>query len=247
MNRLGNTKNEVIERLQSQIISMQGIKKTAHNEAIDIGLGPIENAFPGRTFPIGAVHEFSSQCIENVASTNGFISGIIGRLMTKGGSCVWVCPKRTVYPPALKLFGINPDRIIFVETTSPKEILWTIEEALKCDAWASVVGEVSQLSFTDSRRLQLAVEQSNVTGFIHRINAKSENTVACVSRWKISRIGSNITRRMPGVGLPQWNVQLTKVRNGLPGSWNIGWTGERFQLIQQPAISVPSILKRKVG
>lgn len=40
-----------------------------------------------------------------------------------------------------------------------------MEEALKCGGLAAVVGEVQDISFTASRRLQLAVEQSGVTGF----------------------------------------------------------------------------------
>lgn len=247
MIQLANTKNEVIERLQREIISMQGFKKNADGQAIDTGLGPIESAFPGRCFPLGAVHEFTSHAREHVAATNAFIAGIIGRLMQKGGSCLWISNRRTVFPPALKLFGIDPDRIIFADPTKPKEALWTIEEALKCDALAAVVGELAELSFTDSRRLQLAVEQSHVTGFIHRVNARSENTVACVSRWQIKSLASTVKRHFPGVGLPRWHVQLTKVRNGLPGTWDIEWTGHRFQPVYTPTITQPAIHKLKVG
>lgn len=49
-----------------------------------------------------------------------------------------------------------------------KDSLWAIEEALKCNALIAVVGEITELTFNDSRRLQLAVEKSHVTGFIHR-------------------------------------------------------------------------------
>lgn len=247
MNQSVNAKSEIITSLQKEIISMQAYRKVADSVAIDTGLGPIEHAFPGRTFPLGAVHEFTSHAAEHVAATNGFIAGIIARLMAKNGSCLWISTKRTLFPPALKMFGIDPERIIFANPHKPKEALWTIEEALKCNGIAAVVGELAELSFTDSRRLQLAVEQSHVTGFIHRINARSENTVACVTRWRITPIVSNLDAHFPGVGLPRWNVQLTKVRNGLPGAWDIEWTGERFQLIDTPKITTPSILKRKAG
>jgi Uncharacterized conserved protein len=247
MNQLGSTRSEVVERLQRQIQSMQGIKKIADNEAIDTGLGPIERAFPNRTFPIGAIHEFTSPTIGNVAATNSFITGIIGLLMKKGGSCLWISTKRTIFPPALHLYGVDPERIIFADPTRLKDALWTIEEALKCEALTAVVGELSELSFTESRRLQLAVEQSHVTGFIHRINARSENTVACLTRWKIKPIASVTIDGFPGVGLPRWNVQLSKVRNGVPGIWDVEWTGERFQLANTPAIATPLILNRKVG
>ena len=40
---------------------------------------------------------------------------------------------RTIFPPALKSFGIAPDKIIFIDLKKEKEILWAMEEALKCD------------------------------------------------------------------------------------------------------------------
>jgi protein ImuA len=96
------------------------------------------------------------------------------------------------------------------------------------------VGEITELSFNDSRRLQLAVEKSRVTGFIHRFRPKSQNAVACVSRWKISSIASDLTD-MPGVGFSKWQVQLVKVRNGQPGSWQVQWSpkGLEYMSTQQ--------------
>src|SRR5690606_13935094 len=110
-------------------------------------------AFPNGIFPTGAIHEFISPGSEEAAATNGFISGIIGRLMQQKGTCLWISTKRTLFPPALKLFGIEPDRVIFIDLPRPKEALWAIEEALKCDALSAVVGELRELSFNESRRL----------------------------------------------------------------------------------------------
>jgi protein ImuA len=78
-----------------------------------------------------------------------------------------VSTTRTIFSPALKTFGIKPRRIIFVDLYQYKECLWAVEETLKCDALTAVVGELGELNFAESRRLQLAVERSNVTGFIH--------------------------------------------------------------------------------
>jgi protein ImuA len=84
------------------------------------------------------------------------------------------------------------------------------------------------LGFTESRRLQLAVEKSGVTGFIHRHNPKAESSSACTTRWKIRPTQSLSQDGLPGVTHAAWNVELLKVRNGLPGSWQIGWFGNRF-------------------
>jgi protein ImuA len=237
----------MVRQLQREVLSLQGGRRAADSQRLQTGLGPIEMAFPGRVFPMGAVHEFVSRSAADAAATSGFIAGLLGRLMQQQGACLWIGTKRTVFPPALKVFGIDPARIIFVDLYRQKDVLWAIEEALKCDALAAVVGEPGALSFTESRRLQLAVEQSRVTGFIHRVNARTDNTVACVTRWKITSIASITEDGMPGVGYPRWHVQLVKVRNGKPGTWQVEWSEEGFRNIPKKVFSIPEMQQLKAG
>ena len=100
---------------------------------------------------------------------------------------------------------------------------------MKCNGLAAVVCELQELSFTSSRRFQLAVEESAVTGFILRVNPRKLSTTACVTRWQISSLPSEATE-LPGVGFPNWNVELLKVRNGKPDSWQVEWAAGKFHL-----------------
>ena len=109
-----------------------------------------------------------------------------------------------------------------------KDVLWVTEEALKCSGIAAVICETRQLSFMDSRRLQLATEQSHVTGFILRKDAKVVNTTACAARWTVKPMRSKLRPGMPGVGFPRWQVDLLKVKNGQPGSWTLEWKRKQF-------------------
>lgn len=238
-------KHDIIQQLQKEVLSLQRRKGTTA-QRLNTGLWELEKAFPEKTFPLGAVHEFISNTKENAAATNGFMAGLISQLMQKNKTALWISTKRTLFPPALNIFGIDPERVIFIDLWKQKEVLWAIEEALKCNAVSAVIGELSELSFTESRRLQLAVEQSRVTGFIHRYNPRSENITACVTRWKIKPLASE-TGGMPGVGFPRWNVELLKVRNGKPGTWQIEWSAGNFRHITQRIFTIPEIQKRKIG
>jgi protein ImuA len=40
----------------------------------------------------------------------------------------------------------------------------------------------------------------------------------------------------PGIGFPKWQVDLMKVRNGKPGSWQVGWCDGKFELLKRPTI-----------
>jgi protein ImuA len=221
---------EIFSELQKEILVLQGFK-SASNTALDLGLGPIRHAFPNSTFPVGAVHEFLSSSVETGAATSGFISGLLSNLMGKKGTTMWISSSRTLFPPALKNFGIQPDRFVFIDLKKEKDVLWAMDEALKCGALTAVVGELRDIDFTASRRLQLAVEESQVTGFVLRNNPKPPNTTACVSRWKITSLPSETVDGLPGIGFPHWKVELLRIRNGKPGSWDVMWKKGKFHSV----------------
>ena len=239
-------KKEMAKKLQAKINEIQGLGKLS-SEPAKKGLAPFDAAFPDHVFPTGAIHEFISYEPAEAASTNGFISALVGKFMKTGGLCLWIGSERKVFPSGLKYFGIEPDRIVFINISKLKDVLWTIEEALKCEALTAVVGEIGELSFTDSRRLQLAVEHSGVSGFIHRYRPHTENAVACTTRWRITPLISTPYDGLPGVGHSSWDVQLLKVRNGRPNSWQISWSGGCFLSLVNREFSLSSLLERHTG
>jgi len=125
-------------------------------------------------------------------------------------------------------------------------MLWVMEEALKCEGLAAVICEIPELGFTASRRLQLAVEESQVTGFILRRNPKSINTTACITRWKITAAPSETENKMPGTGFPRWNVELLKVRNGKPGKWIVEFAGGKFRHVST-IVAIAQQLQQQTG
>ncbi len=245
---MSTTKHDILRQLQRDILSLQGFRPPSGEARIDMGLGPIISTFPNAVFPTGAIHEFISSGSETAAASAGFISGLTAALMRTGGACLWISTSRLIYPPALKQLGIEPDRVIFIDLKREKEIFWAMEEALACEGLAAVVGEVRELDFTTSRRLQLAVEKSRSTGFILRDRPRNLNPNATVARWKIQSIASETpVRGMPGVGFPRWSVELLRVKNGHPGKWQLEWAAGQFQFIYPYNLQLQPEGRRKAG
>ena len=238
-------KAHIISALQSDILRLQGFKPVSGTHG-DIGLGWMNHSFPNKTFPVGVVHEFISPGLEDNAATVGFISGLLSGLMADKGTVLWISASRTLFPPALKLFGVQPDRFICVDLNHEKDVLWALEEGLNCGAPNAVVCELKNLSFTESRRLQLAVEHSHVTGFIIRTKSRNLSTTACVSRWQITSLPGQIIDDLPGVGYPKWRVELLRMRNGKAGVWEIVWKEGRFYHVDNEQY-VPDFKTRKTG
>lgn len=230
------TKEEIIAKLRRDIISWEGFRPPQPDRTGGIGLGPLEKAFPNGVFPAATIHEFISECPEDTAVTGAFIGGLLSRLLESGGICLWISFSRRIYPPSMKFFGIDPDRIVFVDVPRVRDVLWVTEEVLKCDGVAAVVSETSTLSFMESRRLQLAVEKSQVTGFVLRKNVRQISNTACAVRWKVTARPSVLRPGMPGVGYPRWHVELLKVKNGTPGQWTFEWRGLDFVPVSEEQV-----------
>jgi protein ImuA len=142
------TKADIIAQLKKDILPFQGFKTSGKNNVVDATVGPIKNAFPQKSFPLAAIHEFISASKEESAATGGFVAAIIASLMQGGGATIWISGARNIFPPALKTFGIAPEKIIFINLKKEKDISWAMEEALKCKGLSAVIGEVTELSFT---------------------------------------------------------------------------------------------------
>ena len=223
------SKADIITQLKKSILPLEGFKYSA--QTASVGLGLIEKAFPNSSFPLGAIHEFICADMESAAATSGFISGILSSVMRRDGVSIWVSQSQKIFAPSLKCFGTQPDKIIFVNVPNQRDVLWCVEEALKCEGIAAVIGEINDFDFTASRRFQLAVEQSGVTGFIIRNAPHQLNITSSIARWQITSLPSISYNNMPGVSFPRWGITLLKARNGKPGSWEIEWAGKKFSHI----------------
>ena len=239
-------KVNIIKDLKYHILFLQGYKNSSAG-SLQINLGPINDSFPNGSFPLASTHEFIVGREEDASATKGFICHIVAELMKQKGICIWINSSANIFPPALKFFGVDPAKIVFINVKRQKEILWVMEEALKCEGLAAVVGEIAQINFTETRRLQLAVEKSRVTGFVIHTKRHNINTTACVSRWKISPVQSELKNNLPGVGSPRWQIELLKIRNGKPGSWKMEYSNGMIYEVENKKTNDAEMLKQKTA
>src|SRR6185503_5387281 len=148
-------KKDIISRLQKDILLWEGF--------VPPPAGAAEGVVSYRRYSRDALPTREQQ-----AATSGLLGGLLTALMRQGGPCLWISRDRRLFPPAMDGFEVEPDRMIFIDVGNEKDVLWAMEEALKCEGLAAVVAEVKEISFAQSRRLQLAVESSRVTGFLLR-------------------------------------------------------------------------------
>jgi protein ImuA len=147
-------KSDIIQRLQNEILPLQGYRSTLGKSSIKIDLDAINTAFPNAVFPLGAIHEFMVNAPGTKAATSGFVTSILSSLMKEEGVVIWISADHTIFPPALTFFNIKAHRVIFIDLRNQKQVAWAVEEALQLKGLAAVIGEVRAAQFINYQRSQ---------------------------------------------------------------------------------------------
>ncbi|MFN3231479.1 MAG: ImuA family protein [Alphaproteobacteria bacterium] len=222
MNRIRNQR--ALAGLRDQIRQIEGVGEAAGHPVLPLGIPAIDEALPEGGLPLGGVHEVRGPgAVSGSGAATGFCAALLARLAAQDGRPVlWLSRGEDLYLPGLMRFGLRPGPLLTVSRIAKQaDMLWAMEEALRCTALCAVVAEIRDADFTASRRVQLAAETAGVTGFL-----LSEGTGAgastALTRWQV-RAAPSLPTGLPGVGMPVWQVDLLRCRAGRPGSWSVIW------------------------
>ncbi len=137
--------------------------------------------------------------------------------------------------------GLDPGRLILVETAQRKETLWAMEEAVRSAAPAAVVGAIDTLDLKTSQRLHLTATEAGVPLLLIRPAPPTLPSPAsgggwgggsaAATRWRIGTAQA-ARDRFGLVTQPRWHLQLERCRNGRPGEWVVEYdhVAHRFSL-----------------
>jgi len=159
--------------------------------------------------------------------------------VTSGRHVLWIAEDLSLaengapYGPGLDGIGIAPERLIAVAAARERDVLWAMEEALRCRAVGMVIGEMRprDIDQVATRRLALAAAAGNALGLILR-TAPDDGPSAAATRWIVGAAPSLDAARGHGVGPPRLLARLVRNRRGHLGAWIVEWNSveQRFEL-----------------
>ncbi|KIN68171.1 ImuA family protein [Sulfitobacter donghicola] len=131
-----------------------------------------------------------------------------------------------VYGPALK--GV---KLLRVEVSHARDVLWAMEEGAACAGLSAVVGEVHGappvLDFTATKRLAMRSEASGVPVWLIR-SGVAEGLSAARERWRVGALPSAThPYNAAAPGSPLWEAELFRARGRSPGTWVVSDEGRR--------------------
>jgi protein ImuA len=215
--------------------------KSAASSVVSLGLTAVDQALGGVLRP-GTLHEIAPDGIGSLGAAHGFMAGLLCRTCASRPAVnahllyiqQWFSANETgeLYAPGLSHLGLHPRRLTLLRVRAVDDVLWAMEEALKCRSLVAVVAEMGPssrpLDLTASRRLVLAAEAGGTLGLM-MLPRPSPSPSAATTRWVIKampNLRSPSDRASSGGRLDQPTFQATLTRNraGLTGTWPLTWS-----------------------
>ena len=204
----------MIEQLRQRLQALQKTAGIADRPGtLPLGIRTIDDVLGGG-LARGALHEIAAVSEAHLAAATGFALGIsclswpgLSRPSRLGRHCVpdrdarhkaghdgnnilWLAEDMALaesgapYGPGLDAFGLPPEHLLTVAAARPRDLLWAMEEALRCRAVHAVIGELrrGEIDRVAIRRLSLAAAESGALALLLR-GAPIDDTSTAATRW----------------------------------------------------------------
>jgi protein ImuA len=196
-----------------------------------VGLETSIDATLGGGLACGALHELAPAAPIHLGATSGFAIALALLAARGRGEVLWIATDFAAgegggpYGPGLDLFGLPSARLLVLRVPRPVDVLWAMEEALRCRALACAVAELTghgaEADLTATRRLALAARDGGGFGLFIRHRATAIPSAAA-TRWHIAAAPSE-PDAYGGFGRARFDLTLSKNRRGPSGRWLIEW------------------------
>ena len=237
----------VLHELRRLLPRMEGF--TAGARVLSFGHSALDSHLPQGGLAFGALHEVVPADDGDLPAAFGFIAALLGR-MPRGGPLLFVISARSLahygrpHGHGLNCLGLDPARLILVETADDKQTLWAIEEALRSVAPAAVAGAVEGLDLRTSQRLHFIAGDAGLPLLLLR-SARTLEASAAATRWSVDAAAAE-RDHFELVAYPRWHLRLERCRNGRPGEWLVEFDHVAHRFSLAAAVADPA-LPRSAG
>ena len=208
---------------------------------LPFGIAAVDGVLGGG-LACGALHEIAAASEAHLAAAAGFTLALAAR---ENARVCWIAEDMALaesgapYGGGLDSFGLAPERLITVAAAKPRDLLWAMEEALRCRAIGAVIGEWRRgvIDTVAIRRLSLAAAEGGALAFVLRASPADDASTA-TTRWIVGAAASTSTAHGPGA--PRFAAHILRNRRGPLGSWILEWSdSDGFRLAHAQPLALP--------
>ncbi len=236
----------VAQELRRLLPKMEGFSA---GQTLPFGLSAIDRCLPRGGLVCGALHEVVPE-ESSISAAFGFVVALLARL-PQDRPLLLVMPAYglrkygRLHGHGGNGFGLDPARLILVETAHRQETLWALEEALRSGAPAAVAGMADKLDLKLSQRLHLAAVDAGLPLFLLR-QAQFLESSAAATRWRVAPAPA-ARDRFGLLARPRWHLRLERCRNGRAGEWMVEYDHVAYRFSLAAALADPARARRASG
>jgi hypothetical protein len=167
---------EMLQQLTQ--LCRSGIESTP-KEIIPSGCKPLDTVLPGGGWQTGTIVELMPNQI-GIGELR-LLTSTLAQITRAERHIAFISPPFIPFAPALTQQGIRLEQLLVINAQSTKDMLWCIEQTLRCKSFGAVLAWPTVLVDREIRRLQLAAETGSSIGFVYRsVHAARETSPAAV-------------------------------------------------------------------
>lgn len=181
-----------IKSLQHRIRKLETAGRRDDAKVMTTGCDGLDQLLPDRGLATGTITEW-------LAPSTGVGAEWLSLQAAReacadGGALVIVDPENRFYPVAADVQGINLENTIVLKGTDrrlSRDLLWAIDQSLRCPAVAAVWGRLGDVGERWLRRFQLSAEQSGAMGmFVRPLGVKQQPGWSDI-QWEVCHVRGN--------------------------------------------------------
>ncbi len=184
--------NDVLDQLRSQIRAVESERNAHGEDRVSSQCVAVDRMLPGAGYARGTLVDWiaPSGCAADFLSLS-----VASRACENGGALVVIDPDRQFFPSAAAAMGINMDNLIVLRSAEKpgghiraigQDLLWAIDQSLRCPAVAAVWGPLPKIDDRWQRRFQLSAEASGSMGLFVRPLALARQPSWAEVQWLVS-------------------------------------------------------------
>jgi protein ImuA len=239
----GRNRAAIVDELRRLLPRLESHGNAAR--VLPFGLDALDGHLPHGGLATGALHEVAPQQHGDTPAAFGFLVALLARFPPIRRPVLLVASHRALddhgrpHGHGLQQLGLDPGRLILVETRNDKQTLWAMEEALRSRVPAAVAGATARLDLKTSQRLHLAAGDAGLPLWLLR-PPNADDASAAATRWRIGTAEA-ARDRFGLLARTRWHARLERCRNGRPGDWLVEFDHAAYRFSLAAPLADPAL------
>jgi cell division inhibitor SulA len=179
----------------------QGDRLARAEETVASGFVALDRELPGGGWPQASLTEFLLDH-EGIGELR-LVLPALKALVQAGEWIALIAPPHLPYAPAFARYGIDPGRVIVIDTAEEKNRWWSAEQVLRANSAGALLFWPRAVNDAQTRRLQLATQESQSLAFVFTGTARAAQPSPAPLRIRLSlteeKLRIDVFKRRGGV------------------------------------------------